>query len=75
MRRKNEDSPIVSGTPEDLQAEQVESEKENQKDQVAEEEAAADAGQLSLFGGAWSEHEENVLNKLKKLDVLNLTPS
>jgi hypothetical protein len=31
-------------------------------------------GQLSLFSGAWSEHEENVLNELKKLDVLNLTP-
>ena len=30
--------------------------------------------QMSLFNGAWSSEEEEVLNQLKKIDVLNLTP-
>ena len=30
--------------------------------------------QMSLFNGAWSSEEEEVLTELKKLDVMNLTP-
>ena len=39
---------------------------------VVEEET--EAGQLNLFSGAWTPEEEAVLEKLKKVDVLNLTP-
>ncbi len=42
------------------------------KEIVVEEET--EAGQLNLFSGAWTPEEEVVLEKLKKVDVLNLTP-
>ena len=42
------------------------------KEIVVEEET--EAGQLNLFSGAWTPEEEAVLEKLKKVDVLNLTP-
>ena len=42
------------------------------KEVVKEEET--ETGQMTLFSGAWSADEEAVLEKLKKVDVLNLTP-
>lgn len=42
--------------------------------QAKEEKIAEDVGQMTLFGAAWSEEEEEVLEDIKKLDVLNLTP-
>lgn len=42
--------------------------------QAKEKEVAEDVGQMTLFGAAWSEEEEEVLEDIKKLDVLNLTP-
>lgn len=70
LEKKNADSPIVSGTPEELE------ESAKQKETVVKEESTADADsdQLSLFGNAFSEYEEKVLDELRKLDVLNLTP-
>ena len=43
------------------------------KAEVHEPEIEA-ADQMSLFNGGWSLEEETVLNELKKIDVLNLTP-
>ena len=51
---------------------------ETKPEVVAEKEATVleepDAAQMSLFGAAWSEEQEEVLEVLQKLDVLNLTP-
>ena len=68
LEKKNEDSPIVSGTSEELEDDRAK-EKSIKGNEVKE-----DSGQLSLFDGTWSEHEEKVLEELRKLDVLNLTP-
>ena len=42
--------------------------------EVVKEKEEAETGQMTLFSGAWSADEEAVLEKLKKVDVLNLTP-
>ncbi len=47
-------------------------EPEEVKKETAEVEE--ETGQMSLFSGAWSAEEEAVLEQLKKVDVLNLTP-
>lgn len=72
LEKKNADSPIVSGTPEALE----ESIKRNTKTAEVKEEAVvdSDSDQLSLFGNALNAEEEKVLDELRKLDVLNLTP-
>lgn len=52
-------------------------EKQNRKAVLVNEptvETTADTDQLSLFNGAWSKEEEEVLAEVKKVDVMNLTP-
>ena len=45
------------------------------KDRPVEKvEEPVDAGQMNLFSGAWTQEEDAVLEDLKKVDVLNLTP-
>lgn len=48
-------------------------ETEVQKAEVHEPEME-DISQMSLFNGGWTETEDAVLEELKKIDVLNLTP-
>lgn len=68
LEKKNEESPIVS----EPSIEGVEDEQATTEREVDEE--LEDTGQMTLFNGAWSSEEEDVLNELKKMDVLNLTP-
>jgi DNA mismatch repair protein MutS len=63
LEKKNEESPVVSEAVE----EETTAETETAKEPV-------DTGQMTLFNGAWSQGEEDVLADLKKMDVLNLTP-
>ena len=62
LEKKNIESGLVSEAPRSLISE------EEKTEQLQE------SNQLSLFNGAWSQEEEEVLATIKKVDVMNLTP-
>lgn len=65
LEKKNSESEIVSGPIGATEEVEV-------KHEVGE--PTNDSDQLSLFNGAWSKEEEQVLADIKKVDVMNLTP-
>lgn len=65
LEKKNSESEIVSGPIVEIEKVAVDHEAE---------EVITDTDQLSLFNGAWSKEEEQVLADIKKVDVMNLTP-
>ena len=62
LEKKNIESGLVSEAPRSLVSEEEKTEQLQESDQ------------LSLFNGAWSQEEEEVLTAIKKVDVMNLTP-
>ena len=69
LEKKNE-VPVYDQLEAKAEASKIEPEP---KAEVHEPEIEA-VDQMSLFSGAWSSEEEEVLNQLKRIDVLNLTP-
>ena len=68
LEKKNED-PVYDQLAKVEEAQET----EVQKAEVHEPEME-DISQMSLFNGGWTEIEDAVLEELKKIDVLNLTP-
>jgi len=66
LEKKNEETPTI--------ADAVDETTDTDENQTETTQATADTGQMTLFSGAWSSEEEDVLGEVKQLDVLNLTP-
>ena len=72
LEQKNAEAPLGYEPKEEADVSEKSKPTEVAKAEMVEE--PIDTGQMTLFGGAWSEEEEAVLEDLKKVDVLNLTP-
>lgn len=67
LEKNNEETPTIADAVDETTAAE-----ENETETKIEE--TEDTGQMTLFSGAWSSEEEDVLEEVKQLDVLNLTP-